>query len=381
MPFLRIFPGVMGVLAVTLACSDREPEPSAPSAPNVSLHAGASIEIDGSYPDEPPYVFLPLLLSDSQQTPTSLSVDRIELFTRDGGQPVATLHGEIDPGSVEFADGTQESTYFQHPIELNSELTGACDAERLVMHLRGSACGCSIVLESDVSVHCVPDARAGDLLADEGEPAAADKPCAIQRFADEAGTELVEEHSLRYDGEGRLRFIDIHDAQGTLTERQAFSYEPSGYLKEELKIDPETTLIFERLTFAYDDDGLLATRQWDGSVERADGIVDWSVEHSFDGPIWTETFTDSDPNVGVETYRYTYDEEALTIDTGDNIVTLAAPLDSPNDVFAVPERVFMAKTVSSGPITVDYDDGGRLMTITYPFYFEEVLDEYVYECE
>jgi len=371
--------GLMAVMAA--ACSDREPEPSAPPAPNISLHGGASIEIDGSFPDEPPYVFLPLLLSDPQQTATSLSVEKVELFTADGEEPVATLHGAIDPGSVEFADGTQDSTYFQHPIELNGDLLGACDAERVKVHLRGSACKCSIVVEGDIGVHCVPDARADDVLVEEGEPAPADEPCAIRRFADEAGTELVEEHSLRYDGEGRLRFIDVHDAEGTFTERQAYSYEPSGYLKEEVKIDPETALIFERMTFAYDDEGLLSSRHWDGRVERVDGVVDWSVEHSFEGSLWTETFTDSDPNVGAETYRYTYDEEALTIDTGDNDVTLAEPLESPNDVFAVPERVFMAKTLSSGPITVQYDDSGRLLTITYPFYFDEVLEEYLYECE
>jgi YD repeat-containing protein len=380
---LRLSLGFFGLVALGVACGDPPEDTPPPSPPRFDARPGPTIEIDGSYPDEPPYVFVSLQVWDDEQTPTTLSVDRVELFEAGSVEPVATLHGRLEPPSFDFADGPQDSTYFLDPVELNAELAAACDATSLKVHLRGSACECSIVVESSVNLKCVPDVRAGELLAEEGEPAPTNKPCAMQRFSDDSGEEqLDEEHRYGYDGDGRLRMIDVTDAAGSFVRREVFTYESNGYLKEEAKIDAQTGLIAERTTFTYDDDGLLATQQYDGELDRVDGVIDWTAAYSFAGSVWTETFTFTDPNQGDRGFDYTYDESELTVTTEDgNVITLAQALESPNQIFAMPEEVDTPKILSSAGISWEYADDGRLLRVTYPSFFDTTREEYLYSCD
>jgi hypothetical protein len=368
------------LLALLTACSEPQAQRQRPPPPTVVAQP-ATLQIDASEPEAPPNFWVSLGLVDPFRTPTTLSVDRVELFGAEGTEPLASVHGEIEPSKIVFAEGEREDVAFQNPVETNSELTGACNAERLVLYLRGSACECDIVVEGDVHGQCLPDARAADLLAAEGEPAPAGMPCAVRRFRDETGEEqMFEEHSYRYDAQGRLRFVDVR-ADGGWVERQVFDYESSGYLNQERAIDPGSARVVERSTFTYDDSGLLSRRDWDGSRRFIDGEIDWFAEYAFDGPSWQESVTEINVIDAVESATYVYDEDALTVSTDYDVVTLLEPLAGPNDFFALPHAVGVLGVVSWDGITFEHDDDGRLLSSHYPAYFDETRDEYVYGCE
>lgn len=354
---------------------------SRPSAPDVFV-LQADITISGTYPDKPPDVLISLNVLDPEQTPTTLTADQMYLFQSPGAQPVATLHGAIDPGQLDFSTGQYEGTYFDQIQELNRDLSAACSATDLELDLRGGACACPFAVKHSVHVLCTPDARAGSLLDDPGLPAPANKPCDMKEYTIAAGVQsLSEEHRYRYDSAGRLRFLDVYDATGVFTERRVYTYDASGYLQEKDTVSPDTRLITSRKTYSYGSSGLLSEVLFDGEPSF-DGVTDWTTTYSLTGSQWSETLVYADPSNGTRSSSYTYDAVNLTLTGSDgNVVQFAAPLVSPNQVFAMPEEVETPKILSSGGAPYTYDANGLLTSVSYPSFAGSTLqDDYFYTC-
>jgi YD repeat-containing protein len=307
--------------------------------------------------------------------PLSFSADEVELFGSDG-EPLATIHGALEPKTPSYANGYTGPAYFT-ATDLNRDLLAACDATSYRISVLTSDCRCETVVEGPVSVRCLPDVRSGDLLAEPGFNAPLDKPCGMTRV-NLLGDDEMEEHRYRYDADGRLRFIDVYDQGTVYTERVAFVWEPSGYLGERQTIDPVTSLMTSRKRYTYGQDGLLSITEIDGwGSGHLDGDPDnassyflaeapWRVENS---ELTSGQFSES-------SYLYSPVDNTVTSEGG--MIAYGAPLESPNQVFALPDEVDTAHILRTSLTEYTYDADGRLLYTTTPILEER--EDYAYDC-
>ncbi len=346
-----------------------------PSGPH-AFFLNPTAWIDASHPEEPPYLTFSVRFSDPGQTPTTVSVKNVELFS-EGGESLASFGGELTPSDLTFESGTTESAHISANTT-NAALAGACGAKRVAATFHGAACECDFSAEKDVVIICQPDARAGDLLAEEGLPAPANKPCKLQRFSLDGDVKtLTEEHVYGYGENGKVRFIDVHDASDTHIERIVYSYTDAGYLSEERTVDVETAMATNVVTYSYGASGALAKRVVDGD-SFLDGRADRTDSFTFDGNTWNESVLY--PMQSPRSYSYSYDPVELTLTEGDGSVQFKEPLAGPNDFFALPSEVDGPKIAAGGGSAFTYDASERLVSIEGPS-FLAVRDEYLYDCQ
>jgi YD repeat-containing protein len=333
--------------------------------------------IDGSYPDRPPAMFVTVTASGVDGS-LGFSSDELELFGPNG-EPLATIHGSLEPETPAHSNDYRSPTYFT-ATDLNRDLLSACDATSFRINVWTSQCRCETVLEGPLSVSCYPDARADDVLSEPGFDAPDGKPCAMTTVMTLLGDARMLEHRYRYDADGRLRFIDNYDDGVAFTERVAFVWEPSGYLRERQSISPETGLIFYRRTYVYDTEGLLSSTEIDGySPGLIDGKIDLTGTYFLRETPWrVETLSLSSGESSESTYTYL----GSTVTTNGNTYTFAAPLESPNQFFALPEEVDTPKLLrfSSPPLEYTYDADGRLMSVSGGNDIIQLRQDYSYDC-
>jgi YD repeat-containing protein len=374
----RALLSVSCVLTGTLACADPAPEDSGGPTSPPSLHGrqwDSSVIIDGSYPDRPPSTFI-VITASGVGGPLSFSADAVELFGPDGGEPLATIHGALEPKTPSYANGYTGPAYFTG-TDLNRDLLAACDATSYRISVWTSGCRCETVVEGPVRVSCYPDLRSEDLLAEPGFDAPSGKPCGMTRVI-LVGDDDMEEHRYRYQADGRLRFIDIYD-QGTLhAERVAFVWDPSGFLGERQTIDPVTTVMTSRKKYTYGPDGLLSTTEIDGwGTGRLDGYPDNASSYFLAEAPWRVENTEI--RSGQFSQRSFFHSSVDNIITSDGqMIELGAPLESPNQVFALPEEVDTLKILRTSATEYTYDADGRLLYTTTPIV--EGREDYAYDC-
>lgn len=363
------------LLAGSIACTDPPPEDPSVGPPSLWGRSDSTITIDGSHPDEPPSMFV-VVRASGLDGPLSFSANELELFGPDGGEPLVTIQGALEPKTPPYANGYAGPTYFT-ATDLNRDLMAACAATSFKLNVWTSDCRCEELVEGPIYVSCLPDARAEDVLADPGFDAPEGKPCAMTRVRT-LGDDRMEEHRYRYDADGRLRFIDIYDQGTVFTERVAFVWRPSGFLGERQTINPETGLLTSRKTYAYGQDGLLSTSETDGyRLGIITGQPDLTRSYVLSQTPWRDdTLVVYSGELSQRTYLY--DPVANTIATKDATYVLGGPLDTPNQFFALPEEVDTLKFLQVGVAEYTYDPDGKLL------YSEatvlEERDDYAYEC-
>jgi hypothetical protein len=368
---------LVGLLLGASCGPSSHPSEARKSPPLVTAAPPPTITINASYPDQPPNLFVSLTVSDSDRTPTTLVAEKLDLVGAAGSTPLVTVHGRLDPGNFDFASGPFASTYFVDPTELNRDLGAACSATAMRLQLTGSACACPIVVESAVSVQCLLDARAADVLADPGLGAPAGKPCAMRQYVVSGSVDsLDEEHRYRYDATGHLHFLDVYDAAGTFTERQVFTYETSGYLHQVETIRPDTGLINSRKTYSYGADGLLARVEFDGDL-AIDGVADWTSSYTLGSSTWQVQLVYADTSLGTRSSTYTYDAVNHTLTEDGTVAQLRGPLASPNQVLAMPGEVEQPPIVSSTGTTYTYATTEQLTRIDV---LGMLHQDYLYVC-
>jgi hypothetical protein len=371
--------GVPVLLSGSLACSS-PPEAETPrdrTPPLLSAQVIGPVVVNGSYPDEPPQPFLAFHAS-SNGGPLTFKADEVELFGPDG-ELVLTMHGSMEPKTPSFSFGYADVTYFT-PSDLAKDVTAACQAANYRVSVWTSHCDCEVVVEGPISIACWPDVRASDTLADMGFEAPEGKPCAMTRV-NLLGDNTYDEHRYRYDAEGRLRFIDIYwdvDTDPVFHERVAFVWEPSGYLSERQTISPLNGLMTSRKRYAYGEDGLLSTTELDGHSGWMDGGIDTTQRFSLSVSPWVvdNGYLYSGES-SQRTYRYDSGANTVTSDNGGRVL-LGAPLESPNQMFALPEEVDTVKFLEVGDGVYHYDADGRLIYATRLGTQER--DDYIFDC-
>jgi YD repeat-containing protein len=333
--------------------------------------------IDRSYPDQPPTMFVTVTATGVDGTLDFVS-DELELFGLDG-EPLMTIQGSLEPGTPTHSGDFRSPTYFM-ATDANRDLLAACEATSLRISVWTSQCRCETVLEGPLSVSCYPDVRAGDVLSEPAFDAPEGKPCAMTVTGTLLGDEKMYQHRYRYDAEGRLRFIDTYDDGTVFTERVAFVWERTGYLRERQTINPETGLMVMRRSYAYHADGLLSTLEVDGySRGFIDGEIDLIGTYFLRETPWRVETSVIDSGASSER-AYTYVPNTVT-SNGDTYV-FEAPLDSPNQFFALPEEVDTAKLLrlSPPPFEYTYAADGRLMSASGGNDVIQLRHDYSYDC-
>jgi YD repeat-containing protein len=364
------------LLAGALACSDPATDDSNVPVGPPSLYGrpgDSSVIIDSSYPDIPPFVFV--VITASTDRALSFEADELELFGPDG-EPLATIHGSLEPRTPEL---WASYTYFT-PTDLNRDLLAACGATSYRISVWTSGCRCETVVEGRIGVNCLPDRRSGEILAESGFDAPAGKPCGMTRTI-LLGEDEMEEHRYRYDADGRLRFIDIYEEGAAYSERVAFLWESSGYLSERQTVDPVTSLMTSRTTYTYDQDGLLSGKDIDGWAGTLDGVPDNITRYFLSETPWRTENTEV-PSGDFVSLNYFYSSLDGTVTvrnaSGDVLILYGAPLESPNQVFALPEEVDTPMILQTYASEYAYAVDGRLLYVTTPIV--EQRDDYAYEC-
>jgi YD repeat-containing protein len=333
--------------------------------------------IDRSYPDRPPTMFVTVTASGVDGT-LGFAADELELFGSDG-EPLITIRGSLEPGTPTHSSDFRSPTYFA-ATDANRDLLAACEATSLRISVWTSQCRCETVLEGPLSVSCYPDVRAGDVLSEPGFDAPEGKPCAMTVAGTLLGDEATFEHRYRYDAEGRLRFIDTYDEGTVFTERVAFVWEPTGYLRERQTINPETGLMIMRQSYAYHADGLLSTTEVDGySRGFIDGEIDLIGTYFLGETPWRSETSAIDSG---ESFVSTYSYVPNTVTTEGNTYVFDAPLESPNQFFALPEEVDYPKLLRSSPPPFEYTYAadGRLMSASGGNGLIQLRHDYSYDC-
>jgi YD repeat-containing protein len=362
------------LLAGAVGCSDPPPRDSINHTWPPSLYGrnwDSSVINDSSYPDMPPFVFVVITASGVNRA-ISFEADELELFGPDGGEPLATIHGSLEPRTPSYTG----PTYFT-ATDLNRDLLAACDATSYRISVWTSECRCETVVEGRIGVNCLPDRRSPEILAEAGFDAPAGKPCGMTRTV-MLGEDEMEQHRYRYDADGRLRFIDIYEEGTVYSERVAFLWEPSGYLNERQTADPVTSLMTSRTTYTYGQDGLLTGRDIDGWAGTLDGVPDNITRYFLSETPWRVDNTEVPSGDFVSmTYFYSSVDRTVTVSGGGTIL-YGAPLESPNQYFALPEEVDTAMILQSSGREYAYAADGRLLYVTTPIL--EQRDDYDYDC-
>lgn len=363
-----------------------EPEPEAVLV--VELRDPVA-ELDPTHPDEPARVDFDIRLELEGMAPdqTTIRATSVEL---------EGVGGVVSDGlGVEFLDGTAVVEELEVPSVgrataarvtalpngAAATLCGGTVHVRVLLH--STHCDCETEAVVDVEPHCLLDNRAQDLLDLPRRPAT-DRPC--ETVSDVSSTSPVQRFG--YDAEGRLEILDTY-AGATFVERVVYRYDASGFLAEELSVNPNSATIAVRRTYTYGADGVLTRLERDGSTGAPDGTPDARTTYTLGVDRWDMMTTALDTG-STSVATLTFDLAARTFTTsepGEAVTTYSHELavSDPNVFVALPklERIFalqLREGSRSGETMTWTWDGGALTSETHESSSASTTLTYGYDC-